>query len=197
MPHPAARLLVWGAAAVAVQGLQGFALYFIGASLLGAAALLGAARLVRLLRRTRWLLLAIALLFGFSTPGVLLLPDIGALSPTTEGIDLAATHVVRLVAVLASLSLLLEVTPPEALVGAIYSLLVPASRLGLDPGRIAVRLMLVMHYVESARGGWRDWLEPAAPEGPERVVLTRVSWRLSDGLLLAAALLAVAGLLAA
>lgn len=198
MPHPAARLLVWGAAAVAVQALQDLPLYVSATAAVALAALLSAARLLRLLRRTRWLLLAIALLFGFSTPGVLLAPDLGAFSPTADGLHLAATHLARLLAVLASLALLLELTPPEALVGALYAVLAPAARLGLDRSRIAVRLMLVMRYAESARAGaWREWLEPAVAEMPQRIVLTRVPWRRSDAATVAAALLALAGLLAA
>jgi energy-coupling factor transporter transmembrane protein EcfT len=197
MLHPAARLLVWGAAAVAVQVLQDLSLYLVAAASVGLAALSSAARLWRLLRRTRWLLLAIALLFGFGTPGVLLMPELGTFSPTWDGLHLAATRLARLVAVLASLALLLEHTSAASLVGALHGLLAPAARIGLDRGRIAVRLMLVLQYAESARAGaWREWLEPGAPQAPQRIVLTRTPWRRRDGVTIAVALLAIAGLLA-
>jgi energy-coupling factor transporter transmembrane protein EcfT len=198
MPHPAASLLVWGAAAVALQLLHATLLYVVAAVVLGLAIMLSGERLLRLLRRTRWLLLAIALLFSLSTPGLLVLPQLGVFSPTADGLQLAATHLTRLVAVLASLALLLEYTPPAAFVGALFGLLSPAAGLGLDRERVAVRLMLVMQYAEAARGGnWREWLDPAAPAGPERIALTRMPWRWHDGVLLAVALSAAAGLIAA
>lgn len=198
MVHPAARLLVWGVAAVALQLIEGSPLYLLAAISLGSASLLSGPRLLRLLRRARWLLLAVGLLFSLSTPGVFLLPSLGVFGPTTDGLDLAATHLARLTAVLASLALLLEYTPSAAFVGALYGLLSPAASLGMDRERVAVRLMLVMSYAEAARGGdWRDWLEPAAPARSERIVLTAAPWRWHDGLLLAVALLTAAALVAA
>jgi energy-coupling factor transporter transmembrane protein EcfT len=198
MQHPAARLLVWGVVAVAVQLLDGKPLYLAASLFLGLAAFICATRLLRLLSRTRWLLLAVAVMFSFSTPGVLLLPDLGVLSPTTDGLDLAAIHLSKLLAVLSSLALLMALTPPPDFVSAIYGLLAPASRIGLDRGRIAVRLMLVMQYAESARGGaWREWLEPAVPDGPQRIVLADTPWRWRDSLAIGVALLALTSLLAA
>lgn len=198
MPNPAVRLLVWGGTAVAAQLLHGSLLYLLSALAVALALSFSRARLLRLLRRTRWLLLAIALLFSFATPGLLLLPEWGAVSPTVDGLILAGTHLARLITVVASLSLLLEYTPSDQFVGALYGLMAPASCVGVDRGRIAVRLMLVMHYVESARGGgWREWLEPSAPNGPECIVLTRTPWRWHDIVAVGVALLAVAGLLAA
>jgi energy-coupling factor transporter transmembrane protein EcfT len=194
MPHPAVRFLLWGATAVAAQFAAGFPLVVLLVVVSTFATALARSRFVRLLRRTRWLLLAIALLFAWATPGVLLLPDLGWLSPSADGLRLGATHFARLVIVLASLSLLLEYTPPDEFVGALFGLMAPLEAIGIDRGRVAVRLMLVMRYAESARARrWRDWLDPAAAdEEPDVITLKRTRLRAGDGFVMALlALLAV------
>ena len=49
-------------------------------------------------------------------------------------------------------------TGMEGLVAGLHGLTLPLSWLGLDRGRMAVRLMLVMQYVEQAPPG-RHWRE--------------------------------------
>ncbi|MCK7502273.1 MAG: tRNA pseudouridine synthase A [Comamonadaceae bacterium] len=133
------------------------------------AAAFAAPRLLRLLRRTRWLLLALVVLFVWATPGVLLFLDLGSLSPTADGLSLAWAHGARLIVILASLALLLEFTPTDEFVGALYGLMRPLSFIAVDRARIAVRLMLVMQYVESPPAArWRDWLRPSAHPTPPR-----------------------------
>lgn len=195
--HPAVRLLAWAAAAVAVQFAAGIFLVLFLVAALAAALVVARARFLRLLRRTRWLLLAIVVLFSLATPGVLLVPELGSWGPTDEGVRLGAIHFGRLLSILASLALLLELTPPAALVGALYGLMGPLAAIGVDRARIAVRLMLVMHYAEDGRGrGWRHWVAPASEEDrPERIVIERLPLRATDHvalLLLAAAALALA-----
>jgi energy-coupling factor transporter transmembrane protein EcfT len=174
MPHPVVRLLVWGVAAVVAQLAAGPSLALLVLVSAGTASVFARLRFWRLLRRTRWLLLAIFSLFAWATPGVLLLPDIAAISPTIDGLILGATHLGRLVIVLASLAVLLQVTPSEELVGAFFSLLAPLGPFGVDRGRIAVRLLLVIEYVESAEPHtWRDWLEPSVASNTRSTIVLR------------------------
>jgi len=73
------------------------------------------ATLARMLKRLRWLLLAIFLVYGWWTPGISLWPAAGALSPTIEGLYLGMLRVLALIAIIAAVHLLLQSTPREAL----------------------------------------------------------------------------------
>lgn len=196
MLHPAVRLLAWCAAAAVVQLLDGYALAGAVAAAVVAAVAASPGRFRRLLRRSRWLLLAIAILFAWSTPGVLLVPDAGNWSPTTDGVLLGLVHAARLVTLVAALAVLLETTPKEDLVGAIYALTAPLAAIGMSRARLAVRLMLVFQYAEATPAAdWRAWLGRPAPDAPQqdRLLLQRRSLRDVDRLALA--LLIVGGAL--
>jgi len=186
--HPAVRLLAWCAAAVVVQLLDGYALAGAVAAAAVAAVAASPGRFRKLLRRSRWLLLAIAILFAWSTPGVLLVPDAGNWSPTTDGVLLGLAHAARLVALVAALAVLLETTPREDLVGAIYALAAPLAALGMNRARLAVRLTLVFQYAEATPASdWRAWLGRPAPEAKlqDRLLLQRRPLRGADRLALA------------
>jgi hypothetical protein len=136
-----------------------------------AGAWLAPKRLGLLMKRARWLVASIALLFALATPGVYLLPSLGSFGPTLEGVCLGFEHLLRLFFVLATLALLLQMTGVEGLIAGLHGLMRPLSWLGLDRGRVAMRLMLVMHYVEQSppRRHWREWLQgggEAAVETP-------------------------------
>ena len=103
MLHPTVRLIVWGAMAALVQWLPLLGLSLACAAALAAAAWLAPKRLGLLLHRTRWLIVSLVLLFALATPGVYLLPSLGSLSPTDEGLRLGFEHLMRLLFVLASI----------------------------------------------------------------------------------------------
>ncbi len=167
MLHPTIRLVTWGVAAALVQWLPPSGLLLACAAALAAGAWRAQRRLGLLLKRTRWLIVSLVLLFALATPGVYLLPTLGSLSPTEEGLRLGLEHLLRLLFVLASLAVLLEMTGVEGLVVGLHGLILPLSWLGLNRGRVAVRLMLVMHYVEASHPGrhWREWLRGNAADG--------------------------------
>lgn len=167
MVHPTVRLIAWGAAAALVQGLPAAWLALICAVSLLAGVWLAPERLGLLLQRTRWLIASLVLLFAFATPGVYLLPILGSLGPTAEGLRLGAEHLMRLLFVLSSLAVLLRLTAPEGLVAGLHGLMLPLSWLGIDRARVAVRLMLVMHYAERSPPGrrWQEWLRGDEGEG--------------------------------
>jgi len=183
MLHATVRLIVWSAMAALAQWLPLAALSLACVAALAAATWLAPARLSQLLRRTRWLMLALVLVFALATPGIYLLPALGGLGPTEEGMRLVSEHLLRLLFVLSSLTVLLQVTGVEGLVSALHGLIWPLSLLGLDRRRVALRLMLVMHYVEQAPPGlhWREWLQGAAGAGePRRFILQAEPLRAAD-----------------
>jgi energy-coupling factor transporter transmembrane protein EcfT len=161
MLHPTVRLILWGVAAAAIQWLPLPGLLLACVAALSVGVLLAPKRLGLLLKRARWLIVSLVLLFALATPGVYLLPALGSLGPTEEGIRLGCEHLLRLLVVLATLAALLQMTGLEGLVAGLHGLMLPMSWLGLDRGRVALRLMLVMHYVEQSPPGrrWRDWLK--------------------------------------
>lgn len=165
--HPATLLWCWLCAALALQWLSWPWLMLLALPLSLWILLAARPRFAQLFRRSRWLLLSILILFAMATPGLALPGLAGQLGLTDSGLELAATHSLRLVLLLMLLALLLEHLGVAALVAGLYSLLAP---LGNDPRRsqLALRLMLVLEYVEQGRTlqqqagvpGWRYWLTP-------------------------------------
>ena len=151
--NPATRLLLWLLLLVTVQGLQQLWLggacvlsLFLGGRVVG--------RGMRLVWRARWVLASIAILFAWGSAGEPLWSGYGA--PTNEGLDLGLTHLGRLYLVLMVLAALLDAMPLSDLLSATHVLLKPLQRLGLEPARGVVRLMLVLNYVENLPRP-RDW----------------------------------------
>lgn len=103
--------------------------------------------LLRMLRRIRWLLLAILILYGWFTPGTPLLPLLGGWSPVEEGLRQGALRVLALLAIVSAVYLLLASTPRGELVGGLLWFGVPLRRLGIDDRRFAVRLVLALEAV--------------------------------------------------
>lgn len=195
MLHPTVSLIVWGVMAALVQWLPPDGLALACAAALAAGVLSAPKRLGLLLRRTRWLIASLVLIFALATPGVYLLPSLGSLGPTEEGLRFGFEHLMRLIFVLASLAVLLQVTGPDGLVAGLHGLIRPLSWLGLDRGRVAVRLMLVMHYAEQSprAGRWREWLQGEPAEGePARLRLQASPLGVADIAVLAGLTLAVA-----
>ena len=151
------------------------------------------ARVRRLLRRIRFLLLVLVVLFAFFTPGEALLPVLGRFGPTREGVLLAAVHALRLLAVVMLVAVLLAKTGERELVSGLMVLAKPLAACGLPVERLAVRLLLVLRYVESPpAGGWRALLGERGGElpGAETLKIHLPVLRLADRL-------AIAGLVAA
>jgi len=169
--HPATLLLAWGCLVVLLQmlsvtGLAGAALLLLPLSILQARH-----RTLMMLRRARWLLLSIAVLFTLATPGERLPGATGELGVTYDGLLMAAEHVLRLTLLLSSLAMLHQHLGNDGLIAGLHWLLAPLAGSRELRERIVVRLMLVLDYVETEpRGGWRGWLS-GETSGPERLSL--------------------------
>ncbi|HQT00367.1 MAG TPA: CbiQ family ECF transporter T component [Thiobacillus sp.] len=195
--HPAARLLLWGGWAVAVEIAAPLPL-MLPAVALATAFLFSAVRQhgFRLLRRTRWLLLVLFVAYALSQPGTPLMPAWGWAGPTVEGVEAGAWRVARLVMLLGGLAVLLASTERRQLIYGLYVLARPLCWLGFDRRVFAVRLGLVLDYAEAARpGSWRELFETASEDSgqPDRLVLPVQRWQIRDSLVILAALLLLLG----
>jgi hypothetical protein len=65
-------------------------------------------KFLQLLRRTRWIMLSLLLIYAYSTPGQPLSVAFGLFSPSREGLVDGVVQLVRLLAALAGLAILLD-----------------------------------------------------------------------------------------
>jgi energy-coupling factor transport system permease protein len=159
----------------------------------------GSAEFVKLLRRARWLLLSILLIYAFATPGEYVPGIADAIAPTYEGLRSGAMQALRLVTMLAALAWLLAGCSREQLMSGIYMLLLPFKPLGANPERFAVRLWLTLYYVENVppglinrlrEHGWKlqqlidEPLDQATPS-PNQITLQLQPMGWLDGIFLA------------
>lgn len=165
MWHPASLLLSWlGFALLLAWVPLPFLLVLSGVCLI-LALTVAKVRTRRLLWRSRWLLLSLATLFLFFTPGEYLPGFWSNFGVTYEGIHQGAEQLGRLLAMLGSLALLHERVGTQGLLIGLHWLLRPL------PWRetTVVRLMLVLEFVErQPADGWRAWLANAADNADDR-----------------------------
>ncbi len=149
------------------------------------AAALAQVRLLQLLRRSRFLMLALFLIYALATPGERL-PHMPLWLPIRrEGCELALQHILGLIGLLASLALLLERMSLARLVAGLYSISLPLVLIGVARDRAALRLMLVLDGLQRRpKLGWRDWLTPPPAEQIAPLRIERSAWRTGDFLLL-------------
>lgn len=166
--HPVTRVIVWLVFLLAVQCLSGavLAAVFLLLPLLGIRILKRGSHLVW---RTRWLLLSLLVIFSWGVAGEPFWT--GAAAPTHEGFREALIHLGRLLLVLMAVAAFLETMPLPDLLAATHTMLRPLRRLGLDPERGVVRLMLVLRYAESLPRprDWRSLLDAPVSSVNERV----------------------------
>jgi energy-coupling factor transporter transmembrane protein EcfT len=190
--HPTTRLLLWLLFLVAVQLLSGYAL----AVVILLMPLCGTAVLKRgwlLVRRARWLLLSLFVILAWGSAGEPLWD--ADLAPTQEGLNDALIHLGRLLLVLLAVAALLEKMSIPDLFAASHTLFGPLRRLGLDPDRGIVRLMLVLRYVEKLPRprDWRSLLEVPVTTVSETIEVNCPPLRWYDYALPASAVLALVG----
>ena len=165
--HPTVQLAAWCAGVVLLQWLHGA--WLLPACVVGLVVVILQCpqRGWRLVRRSRFLLLAVAVFFAWGTPGEALWYRWPTLSPSREGVALALEHMVRLLTIMLWVAWLLHRFSPARLVAALLDLLQPLGWLGLPVERAALRILLVLQFVETAGFGHRDWrrwlVEDASP----------------------------------
>lgn len=199
--YPATKILLWLGFAITVQVLGVAPLALLSVAL---ASLLLAGhdfRALLMIRRARWLLLSLLLVYSFATPGDSLLPALGTFSPSLQGVQGGTMQAWRLILLLLALGLLLSSCPKNSLLSGLYTLMRPFRAAGIDADRIAVRLWLTLQYAEQQpRRNAQEWwselhstLDPA-PDAAREISLEMpiFTWRDGLALVLAAFLIGLA-----
>lgn len=192
-PHPTARILMWVFLAVSLSWFDVPALLCVSAVLLAGLMAFGSGVFIRLLRRARFLLVSLIVIYALSFPGRLLLPGLGAWSPTQEGLHMGLLQAWKLFLLLAGLGVLHARCGRECLLTGLLGFLWPLRRLGIDAGRAASRMALTLEYAEDAarwtRQEWKRLLTDEADlaGAPETMVMSvqLASLRMADFVLLA------------
>ncbi len=148
--HPAIQIYAWICLVLFVQLLHGFALILLAGGVIVVSIRICPQRFYILLRRTRWILYSVLLIYAYAGSGDGIWPQLGAYSPVVDGVVDGFMQILRLLTVLAGLSILLSFLSQQQLISGLYSLSRPLSYFGLPRERVAVRLALCMHYAESA-----------------------------------------------
>lgn len=150
-------------------------------------------RFAGLMRRTRWLLIALMAAYALATPGTPMLPESAWLTPTEEGVYAGLERAGRMLLLLAGVALLFATTAPARIVYALFWLAAPLARLGFDRRAFAVRLGLVLQGLDAGRdprplATQLAELRGGASSGvdPERLTLEQESWGRPDRLVLLA-----------
>lgn len=145
--HPANRLALWLWLASLLPWLERPFLYVLAISVVLGAFWFCRSRFLRALPRIRWLLLAVGIIYGWTTPGEYLWS--GWLAPTREGVWLGVAQMLRLLAIAASLQILLTGMSRTAIFSGLYTLSAPLEWLGLSRRLAAMRLSLTLEMVEN------------------------------------------------
>ncbi len=102
---------------------------------------------LRLLRRLRWLLISLLIVYGWFTPGTALWSALGAASPTREGLGEGLLRGGSLLLIAMAAQLLMLATSRPQLLAALYWLARPLRIIGVSRERLAVRLTLTLEAV--------------------------------------------------
>lgn len=192
--HPATLLASWGALAILMQRCDLAWLTGLSLLLVPTAVLFAADRVVLMIRRSRWLLLSVLVLFLLATPGERLPGVMGDIGMTFDGLVAGLEQFLRLLLLLTTLAWLHQRLGSQGMVAGIHRLLFPLSGWRDLRERIVVRLLLVLENVDSEPAmSWRQWLSepPAGDEAPLLLADRPIVW--SDRWLLAATALLLLG----
>jgi len=196
--HPAAQIMTWCLLVATMQALAFGTLLITAGLILLCALVISGHKFIQLLRRTRWIMLSLLLVYAYSTPGQPLLDAFGMYGPTREGLTDGVLQLTRLLAALAGLAILLDRLHRQQLIAGLYTLFAPLQWVGLSRERFAVRLALTLHYAEVAmlRGThtWQDALRATQDRGQRtedrgQIDLLLSRFAVADALLLSGSLL--------
>ncbi len=174
------------------QTLSVFPLIALALALSTAALAVAGRRFCSLVVRMRYVLLALAVIYAFATPGEALIDALGRQSPTRAGVITGGLQLLRLAIALAGLSLVLSTTERSEFLSGVVWLTRPLRLFGVDITRLAVRLSLTLSYAEdTAKLRFRDLLQELRSgdfDHRQQAVITIPSHRLgtSDVVVLAA-----------
>ncbi len=194
--HPAALIISWCILVVMLQKMTFTPLLMTTSLVFFAAFILSKHKFFQLIRRTRWVMFSLLIIYSYTTLGQPLLEALGNFSPSREGLIDGVLQLTRLLSALAALAILLDRLDRPQLIAGLYTLFAPMQWLGLSRERLAVRLALTLHYAEVAMlrrtDTWQDSLrslfEPHG-ESTKHIELSISRFSLRDVLLMTGALL--------
>jgi energy-coupling factor transporter transmembrane protein EcfT len=99
--------------------------------------------------RLKWFFIVMFIIFAFNTPGEHVDSRFLRFSPTLEGLQAGAAQLLRIVIMLAAISLILASNTKQQLISGFYFICKPLQIFGLKIDRFAARLWLTLHYVEA------------------------------------------------
>lgn len=139
--QPATLLLAWGILLLVLLHESGMRVMVGAVFVVILSVYVDRQRVLALLRRSRWLLLATLVAFGWMTPGM---PVPGLPGATGDGLMLALEQTSRLVISIAMTAMLLAWFEFSRLLSALRGVALPLRWIGLDVDRGVLRLALVI-----------------------------------------------------
>jgi energy-coupling factor transporter transmembrane protein EcfT len=147
-PNPMTQLLAFFILAIVVNLLPIKYILLIFFILLAIIARNKPYNFLRSVKRFKWFFLVMVVIFAFNTPGEHIAAWPLDLSPTYEGVKAGLTQLLRVMVMLAGLSLILTLNTRQQLISGFYFLFSPLKFFGVKVERFAARLWLTLHYVE-------------------------------------------------
>ena len=157
--HPATQILIWSVLVAAMQLLPDKRMLIAGCMVLLVVFVLYRHKFIQLVRRTRWIMFSLWLIYAYSTPGQPLIDGLGVFSPGVEGLMDGGMQLMRLLVALAGLAILLSRLHRQQFIAGLYALFAPLQWMGLSRERLAVRLALTLHYAEVVMLRTQTWQE--------------------------------------
>ena len=146
--HAATKILLWVLLAALLQSLPIVTLSLMSGILLLLMFYNKTHNYFLLLRRTRWLMISLLMIYGYASPGDPVLPMLGAFSPIIQGVQAGAMQVWRLLMLLAGLAVLFSTTTQEDLLTGLYVIMRPFNRFGMNAEKITLRVWLTLNYAK-------------------------------------------------
>lgn len=166
-PHPAVLILFLFGLVIKTQSFRLFELLMVMCPLIVLVLIFFPLRFITLIKRLRWIMLSLLLIYGYATPGSVVWqaaewPLLAQFSPTAEGLITGFLQLERVVTMLAALAILAGLLSQQQLTSGLYYLIYPLRYVGLSPEKLVVRLALTMQYAEAAlldtaRKTTQDW----------------------------------------
>jgi len=103
------------------------------------------------LKRLKWFLLSILLVYLWFTPGQAIFPAFPVLSPSYEGLKLGAERVIALIYMVFALHILIKSIATDRIIEAILWLLEPIRWIGLSHKVLAVRISLTLQVLDQVQ----------------------------------------------
>ncbi len=166
-PHPAVLILFLFGLVIKTQSFQSFELLMVMCLLIVLALILFPLRFIALIKRLRWIMLSLLLIYGYATPGNAVWqasewPLLARFSPTLEGLITGLLQLERVITTLAALAILAGLLSRQQLMSGMYCLIYPLRYMGVPHEKLVMRLALTMQYAEvallnTARKTTQDW----------------------------------------